>query len=536
MASEFPAWAPWALAAVTLLVFIRVTGNGFINFDDDAYITTNPHVLGGLTADNVRWALTNVAYFCWQPLTWLSHQLDVTLFGLNPGPPHFINALIHALNAALCFRLLKRITGRDWAALVGAALWALHPLRVESVAWAAERKDVLSVCFYLLATIWYVERRAYWQTTLWFVLGMAAKPTLVSFPVVVTMLDVWPLGRWNLREKIPWFVLAALLSIVTVKGAATMGATAALGALPLGVRVAHACWSYLLYVVQTVWPFGLAVIYPYSETIPAWQPVLGLAFIVGASVAAWRFRARYPGALLGWAWYVVTLAPMSGVVQAGPQMGADRYSYVPAIGLMLVVISVWPRVRVAGLVLAGALGVVTFRQISYWKGSVTVFEHAMAVTSNNWIAMRNLGGAYITAGDTLRAVALFKQSLSLTPNQPETNYQFGSVLAAKNDWARALPYFDAALKLSPRYASAEYARGTALAHAGKSAEAAQSLERALTLELAPSYKAEAHNTLGVIAINAGDRAGAERHFKEALVLNPALEVAQRNLTALRTMR
>lgn len=227
-----PTWTPWVLCAVTLLVFIRSTSNQFINLDDDAYITANPHVLGGLTGANVWWALTNLGYFVWQPLAWLSHQLDVTLFGLDPGPPHVINAVIHAMNAGVCFLLLRRITNNDWGALVGAAIWALHPLRVESVAWAAERKDVLSVFFYLLAVLWYVERRPFWQTTLIFALGLAAKPTLVSFPVVVTLLDLWPLKRWNLREKIPWFAMAIVLSLITVKGAATMGATAALGELP----------------------------------------------------------------------------------------------------------------------------------------------------------------------------------------------------------------------------------------------------------------------------------------------------------------
>jgi Flp pilus assembly protein TadD len=517
---------------VVLVVFARAASNRFINFDDDAYITNNPHVLGGLTAANVAWAITNVGYFCWQPLTWLSHQLDVSLFGLNPAPPHAINAVIHALNAWLCFLLMRRITKSDWAALVAAALWALHPLRVESVAWAAERKDVLSVFFYLLATLSYVERKSWWRTTLFFALGLAAKPTLVSFPAVAVLLDIWPLKRWDLREKIPWFVLAAVLGVVTVKGAGTMGSTAALGNLALGVRIAHALWSYLLYVVQTVWPFGLSVIYPYDEVIPLWKPMLAAVFLVAGSAAAWRWRARYPGAGIGWLWYLVTLAPMSGIIQAGPQAGADRYSYVPAFGLMLIVISLWPRARVAGLALAAGLAALTLVQISHWKTSVALFEHAIAVTPDNWIAMRNLGGALVAAGQPQAGIAQFRLSLALAPRQPETNYQLGSALALGGDWSAALPYFNTAHELMPDYASAEYARGTALAHLGKSSEAIRSLEHALTLKLDTSFQAEAHNTLGVIAITAGDRAEAERHFRAAVSLNPSLEVARRNLGAL----
>jgi protein O-mannosyl-transferase len=271
-------------------------------------------------------------------------------------------------------------------------------------------------------------------------------------------------------------------------------------------------------------------------SLAAWKPLAGIAFLVAGSAAAWKWRKQFPGAAVGWVWYIVTLAPMSGVIQAGPQAGADRYSYVPAIGLMLIVISLAPRIRVAGLVIAGALAALTVVQIGHWKNSITLFEHSTRVTRDNWISMRNLGGAYIAAGRTADGIAQFKASLALAGKQPETNYQLGSAIAATGDWAGAFPYFDAAVKLTPDYGSAEYARGTALAHTGRNAEAKQSLQRALTLAIDSSFKAEAHNTLGVIAINEGDRATAEQHFRTAIAFNPSLEIARRNLQALGAIR
>ncbi len=506
------------MAAAVLLVFSQAGGNAFINFDDDAYILNNAHVSSGLTWDNFAWAWANRDYYYWQPLTWLSHQLDVSLFGLRSGPHHFENALLHAVNATLCFLLLRRFSGSGQAALTGAALWALHPLRVESVAWAAERKDVLSALFCLLATIAYLDRRPAWLPGLYFVLGLMCKPTLVFLPIAFLLLDHWPLKRlsWSaVLEKWPLFLAAALSSLITLQGQTTFGATEMLGSVPLPLRIGHALTNSALYLWRTLVPAGLAIIYPYDMALPVWKPLVAGALVAGITLLVWRWRNRHPSLALGWAWYLIALAPVSGVIQAGGQSGADRFTYIPAMGLMIALLSAWPRVQSPGVVAAIVYGYLSFIQIGYWKDSVTLFTRATAVTENNWVALNNLGAGLIAAGRADEGVTRFQQSLAIRPRQYEVHYHLGSAMAAKNDWTAAQRHYEQAVEMKPDYGSANFALGLALLKTGKEEAAQEAFGRSVTLNLADSFKGAAHYYMGSIADKRGDKAAAERYFRQA---------------------
>ena len=448
-------WACLALIAVNMIVYAPVWHHGFVNYDDDEYVSTNTVVLRGLTWHGASWAFTTGHAGNWHPLTWLSHMLDVQFYGLDPGPHHLTNLLFHIANTLLLFGLLHRMTGALGRSAFVAGLFAVHPLHVESVAWVAERKDVLSTLFWML-TLWayveYVRRpglRRYWPVLLFFALGLMAKQMLVTLPFVLLLLDFWPLGRvgtrpnpaggWALSrdgwattvrlvwEKLPLLALTVVSSIVTVVVHRQAAAVISLSATPLNLRVANALVSYVTYISKMLWPARLAVLYPYAQSLPGWWVAGAFLGLMGISVAVIRAGPRHPYLPVGWLWYLGTMVPVIGLIQVGNQATADRYTYVPLIGLFIVVawgvpdlLVRWPRRRIglpiaAGLVIL-ACAIAARGQLRYWEDSTTLWTRALAVTTENNIAHNNLAVSLADQGKLDEAIAHYSEALRIKPD------------------------------------------------------------------------------------------------------------------------
>jgi Flp pilus assembly protein TadD len=537
------------LALLTLAVFWQVGENGFINFDDNTYVTANPQVVSGLTLANVRWALTATAEANWHPLTWLSHMADCTLFGLNPRGHHLASLLFHAANTLLLFGLLQRLTARPWRSACVAALFAIHPLHVESVAWVAERKDVLSTCLMLLslhAYAGYAGRPGwlrYGGTLLLFALGLAAKPMLVTLPCVLLLLDAWPLGRLSaaaaagpggrfvpiarlVAEKIPFFLLSAASSLVTMVVQRQGHSMDVL--IPLRDRVANALVAYATYLGKLFWPAKLAIIYPFSFAVPLWQTVGAALLIILVSAGAAVLWRRHPYLLVGWLWYLGTLVPVIGLVKVGAQAMADRYTYVPAIGIFLMV--VWGAAeatagwRRQGVLLGAAgggalaiLSVVCWNYVGVWHDSTTLFGHALSVTRGNYVASYNLGMALLDGKRYAEAAARFREGLAVNPLQPQAYNALGLALAGEGRLDEAVREYEQGTRISRGYADVYINLGRAQAELGRFEAAVASYGSAL--EIRPDDP-ETHFRLGVALAGQGRLAEATERFREAVRLSP----------------
>ncbi len=476
------------IGLITLAVYHPATHNNFVDYDDPYYVTQNTHVHDGLTWNSLRWALTSFEAENWHPLTWISHMADARFFQLDPAAHHRTSIWMHALNAALLFLLLNRMTGALWRSALVAALFALHPLNVESVAWVAERKNVLSTLFWIL-TLWaYVtysrnsSLRNYATLVIVFALGLMAKPMLVTLPFVLLLLDYWPLRRLTLGsspaaealpdrtpdsppknissllvEKIPLVALALLSSFVTIK--AQSAASATIQALPLSARVANAVVSYAAYMFRAIWPANLAVLYPHplSSVLLSWHLPLAIAVMAVCSFLVWRQFKKRPYLLVGWLWFVGTLVPVIGILQVGLQARADRYAYVPLIGLFLVVswglaevVRTLPSLRmpIASLCVLSllALAVDTRKQISYWHDTATLFSHALEVTKDNYIAHMILAAGLDSTGDHEGALAHYFAGLKIDPKNGSIHYNIGRIKLKQNKPGEAEAYFREALK------------------------------------------------------------------------------------------
>ena len=458
--SRFPVWLVAALLVlVTIALYWPAMRCDFINLDDLAYVTENPHVQGGLNWEGVKWAFGNTEQAAsWAPLMWLSHMLAWQLFGPNAWGHHLINVLLHAANTALVFLVFRRMTGAAWRSLILAALFGWHPLRVESVVWITERKDVLSTLFWML-TLWayvkYVEagkaqnsRSSIWYGTAlaMFVLGLMSKAMLVTEPCVLLLLDYWPLERFKpssaqrlVREKIPFFVLAALASVVTFVAQQHGGAVASFEDLPLGARVGNALISYCRYLGKMFWPTDLAVFYPHPGYWPMEQVLLAGVLIIGISVVLFVKRRRYPFLLMGWLWFVGTLVPVIEVVQSGEQAMADRFTYVPSLGVLI--LAIWGayeltrgwRHQAMVLSVAGSAAIVlciglTRQQLGYWKDNETLFRHALEVTENNYLAHKTLGDALAKKNQIDEAISQYQEAIRLKPNYADAYDNLGNAL------------------------------------------------------------------------------------------------------------
>ena len=503
------------LAAATFALFLPVAWSGFCVYDDSLYVTENPIVQAGVTWAGVKWAFTTMAASNWHPLTWLSHMIDCGLFGLNPAGPHLVSVLFHAANAALLFTLLLRLTGRMWPSAFVAALFAWHPLHVESVAWIAERKDVLSTFFALIALLNYARyveeskiknpaaKKYFAWSLLTFVLGLLAKPMLVTLPCLLLLLDFWPLKRFSLSafrfpllfEKWPFFLIAFASCAITFLAQSQRGSDAvvSLDTVPLHYRLKSVPLAYVEYLEKTFWPAKLAIFYPLPDKIPAGTVAASVAVLVFISlVVIWLHRTR-PYLLTGWLWFIGMLVPVIGLVQVGGAALADRYSYLSSVGIFAAVTfaacDIATRFKIPKSILAGisifilAACVVTMEnQLRHWQNNVTLFQHALAVTTENDVARDNLGVALEQQGRLAEAAEQYRAAARLEPDCYIPFHNLGSVLDRLGHTAEALDAHRVAAHLEPKKQTLHHVLGLSLVTAGLTDEALKEFSEAARLD------------------------------------------------------
>ena len=603
---------------LTLAVFAGVSWNDFVNYDDPDYVTANPHVKGGLSWENVKWAFTSGFASNWHPLTWLSHMVDWQCFGERAGAHHLVSLGFHIANTLLLFLVLRQMTGAHWRSAMVAGLFAVHPVHVESVAWASERKDVLSTFFFLL-TIWayasYVLERKdrqssndegrmpndernskredsskvqsatskienkrsasvfYLVALFFFALGLMSKPMLVTVPFVLLLLDFWPLRRsvesgrrnaeqkttlqpgtlpgqggervgegevrfWGrlLFEKAPFLVPSAGSCLVTYLVQQKGGAVTSLGNLSIGARVANAVVAYVQYLSKTLWPTDLAVLYPHPGHWPVSQVMLSTAVLVGITVAAVVMGSRRPYILAGWFWFLGTLVPVIGIVQVGIQSMADRYTYIPLIGLFIAAVwgaaELFERTQSRGLSVALSTAVLvvcsglTLRQVEFWRNSETLFRRTTQVTEKNYLAYNNLGYYLSKEGKLVEAMDNYRRALEINPNYEDAQNNLGYALAGQKKYAEAIAHYEAALRIRPEHVEVHNNLGNALADVGRIDEAME--HYSFVLSKNPKH-ADAHNNLGIALAMKGRFDKAIEHFHAAIRYKPKYASAHSNL-------
>jgi len=541
------------LAVATLAIYAQTATHGYVAYDDDQYVYQNPWVKAGLTVSNLAWAFTTFFYANWHPFTWISYMLDFSLFGSNPGAQHLVNVALHLASTLLLFFVLARMTRQPWRCAVVAAIFAVHPLHVESVAWISERKDVLSTFFEILALLLYVRyttkssTKSYLAMAVAFALSLLAKPMAVTFPFVLLLLDYWPLRRldWPLKpepvrrlviEKVPLLAMAAVASVLTFVAQRSFGAVISLTRFPLPERAANAAIAYVTYIWKSFWPADLAVLYPAHEPSLG-NAVIALVILAAITGAAWHWVKQRPYLAVGWLWYLGMLVPVIGLVQVGAQSMADRYTYLPMVGLSIAL--VWTIADLVhnrpalGTAVAGAtilalalLAGSAYRQVTYWKTSRTLFEHALAVTTNNSVIQNNLGVIVSDEGNSAEAVTLYRAALATAPDYAEANGNLGHELLKSGQLDQAQPSLAKALDLNPNLVRAQADLGLLLAARGQFEEARRHIERSLTL--APS-DAENESNLCFVLTHLGRPDEAISHCNTALRINPGLSNAQFNL-------
>ena len=590
-----------ALVVAIVAVFWQLKDCNFISYDDGLYVIENQEVNSGITLKGIAWSFTTFHAANWHPLTWLSHMVDVELYGLNPVGHHFTNLILHIANTLLLFLLLARITKAFWPSAMLAALFALHPLRVESVAWVAERKDVLSAFFWLTtmwAYVWYVEGsslKRYLLVMLSYALGLMAKPMLVTLPLVLLLLDWWPLGRFHLLlrpgeshfatnlpwgtnktfaglilEKVPLLALAAISMVITIL--AQQQALIPLERIPLQFRLANAIYSYAGYLGKMIWPGHLAIFYPHPGSgVSWWALTVACLVLVGCSSLAIFEARRRPYLAVGWFWYLVTLIPVIGLVQVGGQAMADRYTYIPLIGVFLMLVwgareltANYPHQEVLMAVAAGIVltfcGFVTWNQVGFWRNSISLFEHAIAVTDNNYLAYTKLGVAFATQGKADKAIIAYQKAMAINPNYavPYNNLALIYVNRAKFDEAillyqkalainskfadpynnlgviylnqkkfnEAIALFQKAITINHNYAEPYHNLGLVYASQDKFDQAIPMFQQAINIQ---PHKAEPYSDLGLAYANLGEFDEAIPLFKKAIALKPNLAAPYNNL-------
>jgi tetratricopeptide (TPR) repeat protein len=545
------------LAALVWVVFGQTLGHEFVNYDDDVYVSENPAVIAGLNLAGVGWAFTHIVASNWHPVTMLSHMLDCRLYGLNAGGHHLTNVLLHMTTVILLFLVLREMTGALWRSAFVAAVFAIHPLRVESVAWVAERKDVLCGVFFML-TLWAYVRYArrlfspgrYLLLVCLFALGLMSKSMLVTLPFVLLLLDYWPLGRFDnpnhlpkicsipqhlILEKIPLLALAAAGCVVTALS--QHGAIAPGDYLPLPLRINNAALSYVVYLQQMFYPAKLAALYPLpANSIPVLKSIGAAVFLAIVSGGIFAWRKKYPFMLVGWFWYLGMLVPVIGLVQVGLQAHADRYTYLPQIGLYI--LATWmlaeqfarPRRRMflAGVAITSlaALAVTARLQTAYWKNSELLWSHTLEATSQNAAAQNNLGNALFQKGQADEAIAHYQKALAIQPDHAKAHYNLGNALAGQSKLDEAIVEFQKALAIQPDQPEVLNNLATALLRNGQVDEAIVQFQK--TLAIQPGL-AGAHNNLGAALFKRGQVNEAINNFQKALAIQPDSGDAQNNL-------
>ncbi len=541
------------LAFVTLAIYAQTANHGYVAYDDDQYVYKNPWVQTGITASNVGWAFTTFFYSNWHPLTWISYMLDFSLFGSSPGAQHLVNVALHLASALLLFLALVRMTHQPWRCAVVAAIFAVHPLHVESVAWISERKDVLSTFFEMLTLWFYVgyaakpAARRYLMMAAAFGLSLLAKPMAVTFPFVLLLLDYWPLGRlqWPLNaaairrvvtEKVPLLVMTAVTSVLTFLAQRGYGAVVSLNRFPFPARLANAAIAYVAYIGKTFWPADLGVLYP-ARGPELSSAVFSLVVLSGVMVTAWLWVKQRPYLAVGWLWYLGMLVPVIGLVQVGSQAMADRYTYVPMVGFSIAL--VWTvgdlverrsALRIAASVVTVAalavLSIASYRQAAYWKTSRTLFEHTLSVTSDNSVIQNNLGVVIAGEGNYGEAINLYRAALSSSPDYAEAQANLGHELLRAGKLDEAQASLAKALVLNPNMPLPQADMGVLMSARGDFEAARRHIERSLAL--APGDPDNESN-LCFALVHLGRTDEAIVHCNKALRIKPGLANAQFNL-------
>lgn len=586
-----------ALTVVTFIAFWQVGNADYINFDDNVYVTENTNIQNGITIEGIRWAFTtNYACF-WHPLTWISYMLDVQLYGLKPGWHHLTNLIFHILNTLLLFLVINRMTKTLWQSAFVAALFAIHPLHVESVAWVAERKDVLSTFFWMLTMggyIYYVENptlQRYLAVLIFFVFGLMAKPMLVTLPFALFLMDYWPLKRFGqintdqkirakvvnplsmdnrksktrkkdivkeaaqagksvdykyqwtlirplLWEKIPLFVLAVLFSIVAYIAQMEGGAIRSIEEYTLGVRIENAFVSYIIYIGKMIWPSNLTVYYPHPGQLPLWEIFGAVFLLIVGTFAVIRAAKMFPYLIVGWFWYIGILVPVIGIVQVGSQARADRYTYIPLIGLFIIVAWGIPELLkkwhyherilfAASVLILSCFFMITWIQVGYWHDSFQLFEHALKVSNRNILAYYSLGCAYEKLGHYKQAIDNYNSAIELNPiARTDSYYNRGNVYYRLGDYKRAIKDYEQAIKIKPKDAKCYHNRGVANTILGNFKQAIEDFDRAI--EINPKFT-EAYYNRGTAYNLMGDYNRAIEDFHRAIEINPAYETAYNNI-------
>ena len=551
------------LALVTIAVFWQVGSCDFISYDDSRYIRDNEHVNTGLSWENVIWAFTKSYASNWHPLTWLSHMLDCQLFGMAPAGHHLTNLLLHVANTLLLFAVLKRMTGAVWRSVFVAAAFAIHPLHIESVAWVAERKDVLSTLFWILtmgAYLGYVNRpnkSRYALTVVVFGLGLMAKPMLVTLPLVLLLLDYWPLGRFQkashhkntgrtqkgifghlLLEKVPLLLLSAGSCAITYFVQQKGGSVAAINAISPAMRISNAVFSYAKYIGKMIWPSRLAVFYPHpGDKLPLWMVVLIAMLLFAISIWVIKLAKKRGYLTVGWFWYIITLLPVIGIVQVGLQAMADRYTYVPLTGLFIIVAwgladisTKWPYrkavLTILSVTVLSAMAIASRLQVRHWRNSVTIFEHALKVTDDNYVAYSSLVKPLFKQGRIDEAMAYNYQALRINPNDDIVHVNLGFILSKIGKFDEAVKHYARALQIKPDNPAAYKNMGNALLRQGKATEAIEQYQQ--VLRLLPD-NAQMYNDIGTALGQEGKLDQAITHFRKALEIEPEFAKAHYNL-------
>jgi tetratricopeptide (TPR) repeat protein len=551
----------------TLLVFWQVRNFDFTNYDDNLYVSENQHVLNGLTQDSIIWAFTTTPHIGnWLPLTWLSFMLDCQLFGPNPGWMHFLNLLMHIANTLLLFAVLKKMTGSLWPSAFVAAVFALHPMHVESVAWITERKDVLSTLFFMLTLAAYVSyvrghsRFYYLLTVLLFALSFLAKPMLVTLPFLLLLLDYWPLERFAVPqavktaaipdrrrilyriiiEKIPFFALAAVSSAITFIVQKGSGSVPDINTISLQSRIANAFLSYTRYIGKMFWPQDLAVFYPRDiGRFSSWQIILCVLLLLVIFFLAFWFGRKRKYLPVGWFWFVGTLIPVIGLIQSGDQAYADRYTYISYIGLFIMIawglpelLSKWRyrkhTIGISMVIVLTALGICAYRQVSYWKNSFTLFTHALEATQNNYVAHTGLGlgNDLREHGNLALAIEHYTKAIEIKPDYADVYGNLGIAYGRLGRYQEAIEASKQAIKLKPDYAEAYCNLGNVYGNLGRYEESIESFKQAIKIK--PDL-AEAHYNLGNAYLKLDRHQEAIESYKQAIKIKPDLVEAHCNL-------
>ncbi len=551
------------LAAGVLLTFLPATRNGFVNYDDPDYVTANAHVQRGLSWENFSWALRTNYASNWHPVTWLSHMLDCTLFGQNAAGHHATSIFLHAITTAFVFLLFWKMTGATGRSLVLAALFGLHPLRVESVAWICERKDVLAAFFGVLTLGFYVlwvervrggTRKAaiyYGAAIVCYALGLMSKSMLVSLPFVMLLLDYWPLRRWRfsiqntnarrlITEKLSFFVLAVVVSAITLVVQKNAGAVKTMASYPVVTRWENAAISYCRYLGKFFCPVDLAAFYPHPVYWPLVSVTFAVCLLLWISFLALRSRHTHPYFLVGWLWFLGTAVPVIGLVQVGAQSMADRYTYIPSIGATIVLVwgiydltkdRLWLKrvLPLATIFILGTSAILTRKQIGYWHNSETLFRHAIAATGKNPVAHMNLGVALLDQNRSKEGLRELKTAVELAPHYAEAHLTFATALEKTGQYDAAITELDEVIRLNPQSAKAYFEAGVVLDKTGHPSESAHFFEEAIKRD---STFAEAHRNLGVELEKAAQPERAIAEYSEALRLDPNYVEAHQSLGAL----